>query len=191
LWIEPPSIGDNTPSIGVVFVSMVEPSYLLNQAAEIVTCSLYAGWKPVELYIQPSVDNFIHSPSVSDLDSTSSDANYPANSWGRRIKLGLEWENSALPANETVGELTRRMMRAGRPGTPDSQATLDAMVGTMFSILVVDVLSRLRMEDPRLVEQNSFYEEPGNSDFSYYYNINNTESWGNPLYLTKTNVTEF
>jgi hypothetical protein len=71
LWVELPDLGDNTLSIGIVFVAFIyrtDLSFLVNQSAAIESCSVFTNWKPVDLYTDPSADNgkFVHSARIDD-----------------------------------------------------------------------------------------------------------------------------
>ena len=112
LWIEPPDLGDRTPSIGVAVManqSDVTNSDIITSITPqvfIAACSVYAGWRPAEVYVD-TTDASVHSSTINDPTQVLSDW-----TWNRKnatsiqpIKLDIDWANKALPPNETLGTI--------------------------------------------------------------------------------------
>jgi hypothetical protein len=75
VWIEAPDLGDKTPSIGAAI--MANRSYIafgdgIQPSVYIVTCSMFAGWRPAEVYVG-STDAYIHSPTTNGPDQVVQD----------------------------------------------------------------------------------------------------------------------
>jgi hypothetical protein len=173
LWVEPPDFGDITPSIGVVFAAFLNLTEysnltdLLNgdsinkSAAKIVTCSVFASWQPVEIYIDPFTDSFIHSPSIDFPSAAVRDSNYLANKGAQAIKFDIDWANLALPPNDTVGLFITKLINvpevSATSNTGDDEyigytdSSWNIPMGISLSIFIADVMSRIGMEGDKMV----------------------------------------
>ncbi|KAF7884391.1 uncharacterized protein EAF02_004727 [Botrytis sinoallii] len=78
LWIAPTNQSAHSPSIGAVTLRSVSSHAKWNML-EIETCSIYAGWRSSELFIDPKTDQYIHSPDLTnptkDMDDWTSAIN--------------------------------------------------------------------------------------------------------------------
>ncbi|CZR70300.1 uncharacterized protein PAC_20203 [Phialocephala subalpina] len=136
IWIDPPNLGNNTPSIAAAFLSTYDgsdPSSSIQNktlsAVEIVTCSLYANWQPMDVYLTPKIDPYIHSSNISN----------PPDSWpaGDEIHIHLDaaWANQALPPSGPINQLVHKLELAG------SSARIP--VGISLSLLMADAIARI------------------------------------------------
>jgi hypothetical protein len=114
-WIEPPNVGNNTPSIAAIIISASRADK--PRAATIEACSLYASWQPAEIYVEPDIDSDIHSSSNENGNE-------------RQLQFDVKWANSALPMNSTILPLSIKVVDGtgiGRLGIPLSMLAADAM----------------------------------------------------------------
>ncbi|KAF5870086.1 uncharacterized protein Bfra_010232 [Botrytis fragariae] len=132
LWIAPPNRSANSPSIGVVTLQNFS-----NNLLEIETCSIYAGWRSSELFIDPKTDQYIHSPDLTnptkDMDNWTSAINESRDYPMRNVQIDIDWANFALPPNYTI--LSIALSSTG------SQAI---SLGLTVSSLIPDAMSRIR-----------------------------------------------
>ena len=151
--MEPPDLEEETPSIGAVFAifndaSSVSEDYPDDPAAFIATCSVFANWQLADIYAEQPLDAFVHSSSIDATYNTLSgidheedllrSAGYLNKHFVRPIKFDINWANTALPPNSTIGNLARR---AG-----SENISLNNGFGASTSVFVADVISRFGME---------------------------------------------
>ncbi|KAF5870844.1 uncharacterized protein Bfra_009399 [Botrytis fragariae] len=71
----------------------------------ISSCSLFAGWQASKLYIDPTRDRYIHSPSTTNptqsLDDLMQDSTNTAKTI-HTVQIDAEWANAALPPNDII-----------------------------------------------------------------------------------------
>jgi hypothetical protein len=151
VWIDPPNLGNNTPSIATALVSVVQADEVetpskFNGTIEIVQCSSYVYWLPVETYIEPSIDSYIHS-SIGDEFWTTGMGSYhfppwyiPSDMIGRRVQLDAEWASRALPPPSTLLQLAPKMLVEG-----GFYRVWEQPLGTSTSVLLTDAMSRIGM----------------------------------------------
>jgi hypothetical protein len=144
IWIEPPNLGDNTPSVAAAFLSKYNgtnptasvPNEMIS-AVEVVTCSLYASWQPTDVYLTPRLDPYIHSSNTSD----------PPNSWPTEgdvhIQLDAAWANQALPPNDTITQLVQNMEKVGY--------SVRLPIGISLSLLLADAIARVNGDADTIV----------------------------------------
>ena len=107
LWIDPPFLGNNTPSISAAFISVKgSPD---NHLTWILSCSVYASWVPQETYLKPSTGPYIYSSSIVTTETSNTFDSNHAN--GTHIKLDADWANLALPPNATIIPLCPKLDR--------------------------------------------------------------------------------
>ncbi|TGO70856.1 hypothetical protein BELL_0655g00010 [Botrytis elliptica] len=130
LWIAPTNQSTNPPSIGVVILR--NASNPNGNMLIIETCSIYAGWRSSELFIDPKTDQYIHSPDLTnptkDMDDWTSAINESRDYPMRNVQIDIDWANFALPPNYTILSI-------------ESQAI---PLGLTVSSLIPDAMSRIR-----------------------------------------------
>jgi hypothetical protein len=198
VWIDPPNLGNNTPSIATALVSVVQADGVgkpsnPNGTIEIVQCSSYVYWLPVETYIEPSIDSYIHS-SISDEFWTTGMGSYSFPAWyipsdviGRRVQLDAEWASRALPPPSTLLQLARKLSVEGR-----SYRVWERPLGTSTSLLLTDAMSRIEIDAGVTIaldyDSKRWHTDGGpHPDSSTGYNISVTTS----DQVTKTGSTAF
>ncbi|KAN0096831.1 hypothetical protein V8E51_015636 [Hyaloscypha variabilis] len=137
MWIEPPPIfGNQTPSIAATFVT-VDLEYMV---LAIQACSIYASWQPVDVYLEPATDTSFHLSVVDDYsllrtfpsDLLQYNDTYP-------IQLDINWANSELPCNETIGLLAKKL-------EAESILGFEVAFGYSLSVVITDALARVWMD---------------------------------------------
>ncbi|TGO42973.1 hypothetical protein BHYA_0004g00990 [Botrytis hyacinthi] len=101
------------------------------------TCSIYAGWRSSEFFIDPKVDQYAHSPDLTDPTKDMEDwaraidesRDYPM----RNVQIDIDWANLALPLNYTI--LSTAISFTGYQAMP---------LGLTVSSLIPDAMSRIR-----------------------------------------------
>jgi hypothetical protein len=142
-WIEPPQyLADDTPSIAAASVGNSKDQYSQPGEVQVVTCSVYVSWQPVDTYIDPSLDSYIHSSSNNKFsDPTSSKDAVAFSDWsskeGRTIQLDFNWANTFLSPNITINQLAPKMH--------DDYDGWQTPLGASTSILLADAMSRIEM----------------------------------------------
>lgn len=137
MWREPPpDFGSQTPSIAATFVTV----YLETMELSIQACSIYASWQPVDVYLEPKTDKYFHLSTMDDyslLKTIPSDVLHHNDTYP--IQLDIDWANSDLPCNETVGLLTKKV-----------EAELSSLgenaFGYSLSVVITDALARVWMD---------------------------------------------
>jgi hypothetical protein len=149
LWVEPPDFGNETPSIAAAY-AVVNP-YNSTQL-DVVSCSIYASWQATEVYLYPGTDNLFHSPTIDDLIAPIAQGEISSLdvSDTRPIQLDIDWANSALPPNETIGQLIRSIKNS----PPSNDETSVFEFGCSLSLLVTDALARFGMDNTISVAVN-------------------------------------
>lgn len=132
LWFEPPDLGENTPSIGVVWAAFDNST-----TAQVLSCSVYASWQQVDMYITPLEDNYIHSPTVDYSTSAYGEDDYLDIYSQQPINIDLDWANSALPPNDTIGQITQALSNS------NDDAVDARSLGVAVSVFLADVISRV------------------------------------------------
>lgn len=159
MWVDPPNIGDATPSIGAVFATY----YNNSSSAKILTCSVYASWQPVDMYLNTFADNFIHSPTMDEYISNGIGSEYLPLYTQRPIKIDSHWANTEIPGNSTFGELVRKQFALyTNTNSFDDTMCDETAFGSSLTIFLTNVLSRIGGESQPLVghtisNQNSTY----------------------------------
>jgi hypothetical protein len=137
MWIEPPPVfGNQTPSIAATFVT-VDLEYMV---LGIQACSIYASWQPVDVYLEPATDTSFHLSAVDDYsllrtfpsDLLQHNDTYP-------IQLDINWANSELPCNETIGLLAKKL-------EAESILGFEVAFGYSLSVVITDALARVWMD---------------------------------------------
>lgn len=201
LWVAPPDIGELSPSIGVVFAAFFNSSdQSFRYSAKVVTCSLFAYWQPVEIYIGPFPDTFIHSPSIDYPNAVVENRGYLADKTVRAIKFDIDWANSALPPNATVGQLATKVMNDPQPTDAVNvdmgfyTSGWNLPLGIPVSIFFADVLSRIGMKTEKMVgptdDNSSTFDNIGSIGGGLFIN-NNIVSVSLSQFSLDHNTTEF
>ncbi|KAF7936008.1 uncharacterized protein EAE98_002227 [Botrytis deweyae] len=103
----------------------------------IETCSIYAGWRSSELFIDPKTDQYIHSPDLTnptkDMDDWTSAINESREYPMRNVQIDIDWANFALPPYYTILSIAL--------SSTESQAI---PLGLTVSSLIPDAMSRIR-----------------------------------------------
>ena len=164
-WVEPPDMGSSTPSIGAVYAPAIvhgRNADLYPSSVQIVACSVFAIWEPVDLFMNLSSDN-IYSPIIDRsvttlLNSNGSIIGSDSVAQKQTIKIDVDWANSAIPSDETVVELSRTLvdtessMGYSLNGSFSSVVEQNATtVGVAATIFLADVISRVGIDLPKLV----------------------------------------
>ncbi|TGO47997.1 hypothetical protein BOTNAR_0498g00040 [Botryotinia narcissicola] len=135
LWIAPTNQSINSPSIGVVILKNVSNSD--GSMLRIETCSIYAGWRSSELFIDPKTDQYIHSPDLTDptkdMEDWASAINESRDYPMRNVQIDIDWANLALPPNYTI--LSIALSSTGSQAIP---------LGLIVSSFIPDAMSRIR-----------------------------------------------
>ncbi|RAL66507.1 hypothetical protein DID88_006197 [Monilinia fructigena] len=115
MWMQAQNENSDSPSIGAVMFHDIEKG-LENKnisatsrkdwsTLPVSSCSIFAGWKSSELFIDPTRDRYIHSPSTANpAQSLDSWIQNPSASRSpmRMVSIDTEWANTALPPNDTI-----------------------------------------------------------------------------------------
>jgi hypothetical protein len=168
VWVEPPELGEDVPSIGIVLAAFSNTTnfdqFSYNYSAEIVTCSVFSNWQPVDIYIDPTTDNLVHSLSTNKPLADVGDPNYLGHTSLKPIKFDLEWANWALPSNETVGQLATTL----NPTSDEYTCPLLYFGFEMaVSLLITDAISRIGMLDVEIMTEDFATPYWGNAPESY------------------------
>jgi hypothetical protein len=148
-WVDPPDLGPKTPSIGAV---MVLNNLNYTKYVDVITCSLYASWLPVKVYMDTK-DLSIH-PTIAilleDIIEYGRYANWndvrDAVTSAERIRLAYDWANAALPPNETIKQITYPLLLEN----------LEIRgFGVALSLLVTDALARFGMASGVILADDS------------------------------------
>ncbi|CZR57718.1 uncharacterized protein PAC_07607 [Phialocephala subalpina] len=155
LWMEPPDMGDSTPSIAVVYANSYPLYPHAQNSARIVTCSVFASWQPTGFYMDPFIDNFVHT-SMNDPKTVLEEPNYLLQNHVRPVKFDIDWANSALPPDQSLAALARLIQYTSIRTASNSTLVEDWIVsGESFaaalSIFVADIMSRLALDNEILV----------------------------------------
>ncbi|KAF7951484.1 hypothetical protein EAE96_006793 [Botrytis aclada] len=136
LWITPKNQSANSPSIGAVTLRNVS-SHANWNILKIETCSIYAGWRSSEHFINLKTDQYVHSPDLTnptkDMDDWTSAINESRDYPTRNVQIGIDWANFALPPNYTI--LSIALSSTGSQAIP---------LGLTVSSLIPDAMSRIR-----------------------------------------------
>ena len=137
LWVEPPDMGDNAPSIGAAIVGNCTSGFGSQDYICFTACSVYGGWRKAEIYMDPETDFFIHSPSLDDPAGTLQgwDLSNPNAGNLQNVKVDIDWANQALPIVQTIGRLTEALDVAGNGWTIG--------FGVALSVLFTDAMARI------------------------------------------------
>ncbi|TGO09036.1 hypothetical protein BTUL_0182g00240 [Botrytis tulipae] len=129
LWIAPTNQSTNSPSVGVVTLRNV--SNPDGNMLRVETCSIYAGWRSSELFIDPKTDQYIYSPDLTDptkdMEDWASAINESRDYPMRSVQIDIGWANFALPPNYTILSIA-----------------LSIPLGLTVSSLIPDAMSRIR-----------------------------------------------
>jgi hypothetical protein len=163
MWIEPPRVfGNQTPSIGVAttsghFFTPDNDTYVLYYEA----CSVYASWQPVDVYLEPAKDTIFH---LSTVENWGGLVNFPWDVMQQNdlypIQLDIDWANSELPCNETIGLLNNKL-KAEYP------LPIDAF-GYCLAVVITDALARVWMDVNVTVAQDGLNETDAQQISEYY-----------------------
>ncbi|KAI9651071.1 hypothetical protein NHQ30_001108 [Ciborinia camelliae] len=115
MWMQPPNEGTDSPSIGVVMFNGYQKGQGNNATTApgqdswyfwVSSCSLFSGWQSSELFIDPTRDRYIHSPSITYLNKSIDDwwmkNSSESRNTMRMVRVDTEWANVALPPNDTI-----------------------------------------------------------------------------------------
>jgi hypothetical protein len=142
------------PSIGAAMISC---SYKENGICSshkswtylyITTCSVFARWQPMEIFVDPNLDTFVHSSGVDSPDN-SLDKWLRGNSAEfdkQKVQLDVEWANYALPPNQTLIPIATSLL----PTDDDPQ---DAF-GVAVTAIIADAMARSGMSKAIFLKAN-------------------------------------
>jgi len=153
LWMEPPYQANNMPSIAAAFLSLNHDNYTSGEITfNIQTCTIYTSWKPVETYIVPESDSYIHT-STSQV-RTETAPNLMATD-GVYIELDVDWASLALPIDNTVLPVFNAYF-----------ADLD--FGFSIAMVVTNAMSRIHMDDQlKFAYKDDFVNTMNNTEFKF------------------------
>lgn len=222
LWVEPPDLGSMTPSIGAIFATQGfgdEEFENLTDYTYIMSCSVFATWQPIDMYMNISTDdNDVRSPTIDRSLSRLQDRNRPTPPEIQQIvKFDINWANSALPPNETVGEIGRRIANVkghilGSYDIYDVGKVAVMEFSPAASIFFADVMSRIGLIELKLEYWALDHVSPSDQDdtrpSTFYSNgVDSSSDFGaltdnpgtynhaddnyNIVYYRENNMTEF
>ncbi|KAF7914350.1 uncharacterized protein EAF01_000756 [Botrytis porri] len=147
-WMQPKNKTANSPSIGVVMFDRYQGGLgvqnnltsITNRQSwylvRISSCSLFAGWQASKLYIDPTRDRYIHSPSTTNptqsLDNWMRDFTDSTKTM-RTVQIDAKWANAALPPNDIILPLASSSF-----GTNN-----DNPLGMIATTFISDTMSRI------------------------------------------------
>ncbi|KAF7895214.1 hypothetical protein EAF00_007028 [Botryotinia globosa] len=134
LWIAPTNQSTNSPSVGVV--ALRNFSNADGDMLRIETCSIYAGWRSSEPFIDPKTDQYIYSPDLTDptkdMEDWASAINESRDYPMRSVQIDIDRANFALPPNYTILSIAL------------SSTVYQAIpLGLTISSLIPDAMSRI------------------------------------------------
>ncbi|THV49264.1 hypothetical protein BGAL_0204g00190 [Botrytis galanthina] len=100
------------------------------------TCSVFARWQPMEIFINPGIDRFVH---LSGFDSPDRSLD----KWLRsnlsdfdkqKVQIDADWANSALP--------------------PEAFTNMDTVFGVTVTTWIADAMARSGMSNPIILKDN-------------------------------------
>ncbi|KAH7374140.1 hypothetical protein BKA64DRAFT_728715 [Cadophora sp. MPI-SDFR-AT-0126] len=173
-WLDPPDLHNNTPSIWFASIgsTKVEREYYNHTsyefytitAPEIVTCSIYASWRPVDMSLRPGTPFRLYSSAIDDgpeyfrskgsFMSQGADTDVSLLSWAqdnltepglRDIQLEADWANLALEPVFTVESLITNFeekLSAYREVWRRGLSIRELSTRTTLSFLTTDALAR-------------------------------------------------
>ncbi|TGO18993.1 hypothetical protein BTUL_0006g00260 [Botrytis tulipae] len=147
-WMQSNNRTANSPSIGVVMFDHYEGGLGLQKNLTSITnrqswylvrissCSLFAGWQASKLYIDPTRDRYIHSPSTTNptqsLDYWMRDFTDTTKTM-RIVQIDAEWANAALPPNDIILPLASSSFGINN----------DNPLGMIVTTFISDAMSRI------------------------------------------------
>lgn len=145
MWMQAQNEDSDSPSIGAVMFHAVEKGSEDESASAtsrrhwptllVSSCSIFAELKPSELFIDPTSDRYIHSPSTAipaqTLDSWIQGPS-ASRSPMRMVSIDTEWANAALPPNDTILALA----------SSSYGSTQTEPLGMATTTLICDAMSR-------------------------------------------------
>ncbi|CZR60114.1 uncharacterized protein PAC_10009 [Phialocephala subalpina] len=173
LWLEPPQIDHYRPSVAVAFAGISDTGEGTSpeDTIYIAACSLDCTWQPMDTYIVPSLDTYIHSSgndNISERAATPGSSSPGTRSWsqdlseayinwttaqGTHVQLDVDWANSALPMNEALVPMTIKLKTttdqnpdATNAFTSASADTWPLSVANSLSLLVIDAMARIQSD---------------------------------------------
>ncbi|KAH7310308.1 hypothetical protein BKA65DRAFT_165449 [Rhexocercosporidium sp. MPI-PUGE-AT-0058] len=186
IWVEPPSLYNNTPSISFASIGRTyqqmqhsnetSPSSNTTITSEIVTCSVYASWHPVDFTLRSGTPFRISSSVLDDVSQRyenwqpeSLQQDFSLSYWlnnvtepgARDINLHTSWANLALPPELTVEKIASTFGL----GLPQSR---QPSIGAALSFLITDALSRFDSSGEVIIAR----QDPiGNANYIPMYDI--------------------
>lgn len=110
MWFDFPELQNFAPSIG-----MASMTRWPGDVSVISSCSIYADWQTLEVYVDPQTDNYIHTPDVPDIGSQQLElvlagfedgavppAVPPFGNDYKAVAFDLDWADLALSPNRTL-----------------------------------------------------------------------------------------
>jgi hypothetical protein len=150
IWIEPTEMAKNTPSIDMALIFVINAAtdpigYTIRPSIQLVTCSLYASWQPIDVYIYSGPNSDIQYPTNEKLfdgmDSSLVTGRQSVNletGDGLHVQLDIDWAKSALSTNDTIIKLLDKV--------PKADWDPAGLVGTSISLLTADTMARIGMD---------------------------------------------
>lgn len=173
IWIEPPYLGNNTPSIAAAFVAVDD---FAATTIEFVTCSLYATWQPTVAYTDPTFDSSIHTTFTDDhaygkysdwdmdFNNGTEDKNFDD---GTAIQLDVDWAGLALPMNHIVQQMPNYFALDFDSGSKKLS------LATFLSLLITDAMARIAMDTSTFIAVGQ-----GNGTMMFTFNDTNATYLG-------------
>ena len=128
--MEPPEQGGDTPSIAAA----VQTRY------GFITCSVYAGWRPAEVYLQAGPAANLHSNLTKPIQSLIDWFSFADTSDDfQKLSVDLDWARESFPLEEILPSVLRGLQSTGEP----SNGQVMDRFGAEVSILLTDGLARI------------------------------------------------
>jgi hypothetical protein len=150
------SLKGEGPSIGAAMISCfydrsgICDSYKSWTYLHITTCSVFARWQPMEIFVDPNLDTFVHSSGVDSPDNSldkwlrGSSAEFDK----QKVQLDVEWANNALPPNQTLIPIVTSFSPTSGGSSPRDS------FGVAVTALVADAMARSGMSKAIFLRAN-------------------------------------
>ncbi|TGO46780.1 hypothetical protein BCON_0308g00100 [Botryotinia convoluta] len=114
------------------------------------TCSVFARWQPMEIFVNPGMDKFVHSSGFDNpgrsldkwLRSNSSDFDQ------LKVQFDAGWANSALSPNQTLIPIVTTLLPL------ETSNKIETVFGVSVTTLIADAMARSGMSKPVILKGN-------------------------------------
>ncbi|KAF5877908.1 uncharacterized protein Bfra_000071 [Botrytis fragariae] len=117
---------------------------------EFTTCSVFAQWQPMEIFIIPSMDRFVHLSGFDSPDRSLDKwlRNNLSDFDQQKVQFDAGWANSALSPNQTLIPIVTAL---SQPGTYNDRETA---FGVAATTLIADAMARNGMSNNAILKGN-------------------------------------